>query len=85
MGKIDNLRKQREAQFAAQHRDAVSDTAAGADEPLPAGAGRTARAAVVPESRCSGCGKVRPLKNGLIAPHQKGLGKVCVGSRKEPA
>jgi hypothetical protein len=34
---------------------------------------------------CSACGKVRALVNGLVAQHQKGLGKLCPGSRKAPA
>jgi len=37
------------------------------------------------EGRCSACGKVKALQNGLIANHQKGFGRMCVGSRKEPA
>jgi len=39
----------------------------------------------VTEARCSVCGKVKAVQNGLIATHQKGLGKICTGSRKEPA
>jgi hypothetical protein len=34
---------------------------------------------------CSVCKKQRQLQNGLIANHQKGLGKACAGSRKPPA
>ncbi len=34
---------------------------------------------------CAGCGKPKPLQRGVIANHQKGLGKMCPGSRKPPA
>jgi len=37
------------------------------------------------EGKCSVCGKVRPLGNGVISEHQKGFGKACPGSRKKPA
>ncbi|MEZ4360704.1 MAG: hypothetical protein R3B48_11020 [Kofleriaceae bacterium] len=37
------------------------------------------------QGACATCGKLRPLQRGLVAPHQKGLGKVCPGSRKPPA
>ncbi len=37
------------------------------------------------KARCSGCGKMKAVQNGLIVMHQKGMGKLCVGSRKEPA
>jgi tetrahydromethanopterin S-methyltransferase subunit F len=36
------------------------------------------------QGKCQGCGKRRALKNGLLITHQKGLGKVCSGSRKKP-
>jgi hypothetical protein len=45
----------------------------------------SARKADAVEGRCSSCGKVKALQNGMIANHQKGFGKMCVGSRKEPA
>lgn len=35
--------------------------------------------------RCSACGKIKPVSRGLVAAHQKGLGKACEGSRKPPA
>lgn len=34
---------------------------------------------------CSGCGKQKPMQRGVMANHQKGLGKACPGSRKPPA
>jgi len=41
-------------------------------------------AAAADRGTCSVCLKPRPLKNGLVASHQKGFGKVCTGSRKPP-
>jgi hypothetical protein len=71
MGKIDDLRRLREAQQAEPGR------------PSPRRA--VAETAVAVEGRCSTCGKVRALENGLVTSHQKGLGKACPGSRKAPA
>lgn len=72
MSKIDAMRRAREQQFATAHPDE-----------------RVKKSTVAPEEavdqgRCSGCGKLRALNNGVIANHQKGLGKMCVGSRKPP-
>lgn len=36
------------------------------------------------EGICTGCGKVRALRNGKVVQHQKGLGKKCPGAGKEP-
>jgi membrane protease subunit (stomatin/prohibitin family) len=76
MGKIDDMRRLREQQFAAANDDKsaaktakAATTAAGADD----------------QGKCSSCGKMKPLTNGLVANHQKGFGKACPGSRKEPA
>ncbi len=33
---------------------------------------------------CSVCRKSKPLRNGLVLSHQKGLGKACAGSRNPP-
>lgn len=73
MGKIDDMRRLREQQFAAANDD--KSTA------------KAAKAAVVADDqgKCSACGKMKPLTNGLVANHQKGFGKACPGSRKEPA
>lgn len=71
MGKIDDMRRLREQQFAAANDDkhaAKKATAGAADD----------------QGKCSACGKVKPLTNGLVANHQKGFGKACPGSRKEP-
>ena len=34
--------------------------------------------------KCPACGKMKPLAKGVMASHQKGLGKACPGSRKKP-
>lgn len=34
------------------------------------------------EARCGGCGKIRAVRNGKIAHHQKGLGTPCPGAGK---
>ena len=71
MSKIDAMRRQREQQFATAHPGEKVHKSA----PIPEAA---------EEARCSGCGKLRAVSNGLIANHQKGLGKMCPGSRKPP-
>ncbi len=54
--------------------------------PTHAKAERSSRCSVADaKAKCSGCGKIRAIHNGLIARHQKGLGKICIGSRKDPA
>jgi len=86
MGKVDDMRKLREAQFAQRERAAGGTSKKAAEEPASeepvedAGASHAADA----EGTCAACGKVKPLHNGLVAVHQKGLGKVCAGSRKAP-
>lgn len=42
------------------------------------------RAGTDESGKCSHCGKVKSLSGGLVAQHQKGLGKMCPGSRKAP-
>ena len=42
-------------------------------------------ASVDEQGKCPDCGKMKPLSNGVLANHQKGLGKACIGSRKKPA
>jgi hypothetical protein len=37
------------------------------------------------KARCPECGKMKPVQNGVMAMHQKGMGKMCAGSRKPPA
>jgi hypothetical protein len=36
------------------------------------------------EGKCSVCGKRKAVQRGLIASHQKGMGKMCPGSRQPP-
>ena len=103
MGKIDDMRRQREALFAQRERNArraPAEPSDGASEPRIEEPDEAEPARAIPsadddalaprrggsdaEGTCSACGKVRPLQNGLVAVHQKGLGKVCAGSRKAP-
>jgi hypothetical protein len=36
------------------------------------------------EGRCSVCRKIKSLDRGVLVNHQKGLGKMCPGSRQAP-
>jgi hypothetical protein len=104
MGKIEDMRRLREQQFADNDKRANDDKRAVAKTPTtttkepslvtasPAIAPRAAApkaaasdAAAADEGKCSVCGKMKALTNGLVASHQKGFGKACAGSRKEPA
>ena len=71
MGKVEDMRRLREAQAGGGSGVATSASAktSGDDE----------------VGTCAGCGKPKPLQRGVIANHQKGLGKMCPGSRKPPA
>jgi hypothetical protein len=71
MGKVEDMRRQREALHGGRtdHADHAGDAA-------PADA---------TDGRCSVCRKVKSLKDGLLVSHQKGLGSMCSGSRKPPA
>ena len=80
MGKIDDMRRLREQQFAA------SDARSAKTARTAATAAPAATAGVADDQgKCSACGKMKPLTNGLVASHQKGFGKACPGSRKEPS
>ncbi|MDB5215269.1 MAG: hypothetical protein JWO86_3196 [Myxococcaceae bacterium] len=83
MGKIEDMRRLREQQFAANDdkRAAVAKTPV----TKTATTATTTTAAAADEGKCSVCGKMKPLTNGLVANHQKGFGKACAGSRKEPS
>ncbi len=103
MGKIDDMRRLREQQFADNDKRANDDkrevaktattkdpstvTAPPAVAPRAAAApkAKPSGAATADEGKCSVCGKMKALTNGLVASHQKGFGKACAGSRKEPA
>lgn len=76
MGKTDDIRRQREQEFADR-----ADASANATPR----ASKVKAAVEALEGKCSVCGKMRALSNGLIGDHQKGLGKFCAGSRKAPA
>lgn len=91
MSKSEEIRRMRERQYALREHDAVGQPkvpstlpppAAPADAEAPA---PSPRAKAEEQGRCSGCGKTRALVTGLVTVHQKGLGKICPGSRKEPA
>lgn len=117
MGKIDDMRRQREQQFAdAEQRQAKAAKArpvavavppprapapalvtADAEPAQPTRPTRPERpadtkkktssksgAVVDEQGKCPGCGKMKPVSNGLLASHQKGFGKACTGSRKKP-
>ena len=94
MSKIDQLRLQREAQHARQQEGPAAEPRAKV-APAPPSSPKVAEPSPSPErvrsasadaeGRCSVCNKVRALQNGLVSNHQKGLGKMCPGSRKEPA
>lgn len=97
MGKIEDMRRVREQQFADNEaRRARASKALPATEVVPppapvAQAKEKAAPIASPSARhaergaCATCGKTKPLENGLIASHQKGFGKACPGSRKPPA
>lgn len=68
MGKADDMRRLREAQYGGP-------AVVGVEAPAPDGT----------TGRCAACGKALAVSNGVVAQHQKGLGKFCPGSRKPPA
>jgi len=91
MSKTDQLRRQREAHFAQQEEQASKNAGKVAPvvtpplEPTPVlVATRAKTSADAEEGKCAVCGKVRALSSGLMPNHQKGLGKMCAGSRKAP-
>jgi hypothetical protein len=69
MGKLDDMRRQREA----LHRgEALAPAEAAAADPTV--------------GRCTVCRKVLALQHdGAVGNHQKGLGKMCPGSRQPPS
>ncbi|MEZ4399973.1 MAG: hypothetical protein R3B06_08140 [Kofleriaceae bacterium] len=114
MGKIDDMRRQREARFEADQRTLAAKPRTPPAAPTagpPVAGPPTVTAAPAPRAGalaevdepdldgdedgdapagdattgvCSACGKVKPLQGDKVAPHQKGLGKACPGSRKPP-
>ena len=93
MGKADDMRKQREAQHAQQQRAARGVAPVEAGEPDPDVEALIAEGAadddavdpVAAEGKCAVCRKVKAVQGGVVVSHQKGLGKMCPGSRKPPA
>jgi hypothetical protein len=101
MGKIEDMRRLREQQFADNDKRANDDkravgktvttndpspvTSSPAIAPRAAAPKAAIATAAADEGKCSVCGKMKALTNGLVANHQKGFGKACAGSRKEPA
>jgi hypothetical protein len=79
MGKVDDMRRRREA----QHRAAHPDEAAATPDATADGGGDVA-VSDADTGACSVCGKVKALQRGVIASHQKGLGTMCPGSRRPP-
>lgn len=91
MSKIDDIRRQREAEHArkAQSTSAPAPKLAKViplrpqvEAPVEPAAREQGSAE---EGKCPQCGKVRPLIGGLVSQHQKGLNKLCPGSRQKPA
>lgn len=72
MGKADDMRKAREALHGTTEPAAEGDEVADAN-------------ADVDQGKCAVCRKLKAVQNGLVVSHQKGLGKMCPGSRKAPA
>jgi len=71
MGKLDDMRRQREALHA--DKTTVPPAAAAAPETDST------------TGKCSACRKTLALQHdGTIGSHQKGLGRLCPGSRKPP-
>jgi hypothetical protein len=70
MGKLDDMRRQREALHG--DKTASPEEAAATETDSTTG-------------KCSACRKTLALQHdGTIGNHQKGLGKMCPGSRKPP-
>jgi hypothetical protein len=97
MSKIDEIRRQREAHHAQNTREKKPEPASTKAAkvvpirpevtvaPVATATGARAKRGADEEGKCAHCGKMKSLSNGLVSQHQKGLGKVCPGSRKAPA
>jgi len=84
MSKLDQMRRQREDQYARQQQQSSGTPSKVA--PARVVAEEKAKAiSDADEGKCSVCGKMKALSNGLVTNHQKGFGKMCPGSRKEPS
>lgn len=87
MGKIDDMRKQREAQFEERQKRAKAAAAAAPEAALPEQPkarpkfkAPPPRQLAVGEGRCPTCMKVRALRDGKLVTHRKGLQERCPGS-----
>jgi hypothetical protein len=86
MSKLDEMRRQREAQQRAREGQQPAADSAGLAPVIPLRPSVPSDAATEPATgKCSECGKQRTLERGVLPNHQKGLGKMCPGSRKPPA
>ena len=83
MSKIDEIRRQREALQGKKSSEAFSNVVPIRPNVVVSAPSRAS--ADEEEGKCSVCGKLKALQGGLVAQHQKGLGKMCPGSRKAPA
>lgn len=84
MSKIDEMRRQREAQQKARESHEPAPKLAAVIPLRGAAAAEAPKDEEATTGKCTGCGKVRALERGLVTQHQKGLGKMCPGSRKAP-
>jgi len=96
MGKIDDMRRLREQQFADTEKRRVEGAKTRpvvAESPTPKAAVPAPKSEPATKSKskpdadkgkCPDCGKVKPVQNGVMASHQKGFGKACPGTRKKP-
>lgn len=66
MGKLEDMRRAREALHGGAAPDEPTDSEA-------------------TEGRCPACRKIKALDRGVLVNHQKGLGKMCPGSRQAPS
>jgi hypothetical protein len=70
---------------AAESAPEATETAAAEAKAPAARTSTKSRAGADESGKCAHCGKVKALSGGLVGQHQKGLGKMCPGSRKAPA
>lgn len=64
--------------------DKPADEKPSVAKPTAKRTGKSAGKAADEVGTCSVCRKPKPVRNGLVSNHMKGLGKACAGSRKPP-
>jgi len=79
---LDRVTPARPAREKPATRTAASGARVPSAERAPIAGGSSSSDAV--EGTCAGCGKLRAMRAGKIAHHQKGLGKMCPGAGKAP-